>query len=78
MNINAIVPGKDITEEEIIEFCKGKIVSYKKLKTVIFTDKFPVSPVRVASRMMVSLQLRTARSIIVIRDLSAGSVLATF
>jgi len=43
-----VVPKKDaagLTEGEIIEWCKGKIASYKKPRTVIFTDQLPLSPV---------------------------------
>ncbi|MFX0141368.1 MAG: class I adenylate-forming enzyme family protein, partial [Candidatus Hodarchaeota archaeon] len=38
-------PHQDITEEEIIEFCRGKMASYKKPKTIVFAEKFPISPV---------------------------------
>ncbi|MHA1272473.1 MAG: AMP-binding protein [Promethearchaeota archaeon] len=37
--------GMNATEEEIIEFCKGKMAGYKKPKSVIFVDKLPISPV---------------------------------
>ncbi len=37
--------GETATEQEIIEFCKGKIASFKKPRSVIFIDEFPVSPV---------------------------------
>ncbi len=42
-----VVPqkGVDITQETIIEWCKGKIASYKKPRSVIFTSKLPLSPV---------------------------------
>lgn len=43
-----VVPKKgitDLTAGEIIEFCKGKIASYKKPRSVIFTNKLPLSPV---------------------------------
>ncbi|HUX98754.1 MAG TPA: class I adenylate-forming enzyme family protein [Candidatus Deferrimicrobium sp.] len=40
-----LTPGKDIIEEEIIEFCRGKMASYKKPKSVIFVKILPVSPV---------------------------------
>jgi acyl-CoA synthetase (AMP-forming)/AMP-acid ligase II len=35
----------DLTEGEIIEWCKGKIASYKKPRSVVFTDRLPLSPV---------------------------------
>jgi len=34
-----------ITANEIIDWCKGKIAGYKKPKSVLFTNKFPMSPV---------------------------------
>lgn len=43
-----IIPKKgatDITEEEIIEYCRGKMASYKKPKSVVFVKELPVSPV---------------------------------
>ncbi len=43
-----IIPKKgvtDITETEIIEFCRGKMASYKKPKSVLFVKELPVSPV---------------------------------
>ncbi|MHA1378250.1 MAG: class I adenylate-forming enzyme family protein [Candidatus Helarchaeota archaeon] len=40
-----LIPHQDITDIEIIEFCRGKMASYKKPKTVVFAEKFPISPV---------------------------------
>ncbi|MHA1265965.1 MAG: class I adenylate-forming enzyme family protein [Candidatus Helarchaeota archaeon] len=42
-----IVPkkGVEITAGEIIGWCKGKIASYKKPRSVVFTNKLPLSPV---------------------------------
>jgi acyl-CoA synthetase (AMP-forming)/AMP-acid ligase II len=43
-----VVPRKgvlDLTEAEIIEWCRGKIASYKKPRTVVFTKRLPLSPV---------------------------------
>lgn len=37
--------GETLTEEEIQDFCKGKIASFKKPRSIIFTDEFPISPV---------------------------------
>jgi acyl-CoA synthetase (AMP-forming)/AMP-acid ligase II len=37
--------GETATEEEIQDFCKGKIASFKKPRSVIFTEEFPISPV---------------------------------
>jgi acyl-CoA synthetase (AMP-forming)/AMP-acid ligase II len=36
---------KDLTEGEIIEWCKGKMAGYKKPRSVVFTDQLPLSPV---------------------------------
>jgi len=35
----APVPGKSLTEEELIAFCKDNIASYKKPKSVDFVDE---------------------------------------
>jgi acyl-CoA synthetase (AMP-forming)/AMP-acid ligase II len=42
-----VVPkkGETIKEEEIIEFCKDKLASYKKPTSVVFVDALPKSPV---------------------------------
>ena len=37
--------GKDVTAQEIMDFCKGKIAGYKKPRSVVFADEFPISPV---------------------------------
>lgn len=37
-------PGADADEEEIIEYCKGKIASYKKPRKVFFAASLPKSP----------------------------------
>jgi len=40
-----LVPGEDITEEEIIEFCKDKMAGFKRPRSVVFAIEFPISPV---------------------------------
>ncbi len=40
-----IIPKKKVTEQEIIDFCKDKMAGYKKPRSVIFVDEFPISPV---------------------------------
>ncbi len=42
-----VVPRKnvDITEGEIIQWCVGKVAGYKKPRSVVFTNKLPLSPV---------------------------------
>ncbi len=37
--------GKAMTQEEVIQFVEGKIASYKKPRSVVFTQEFPISPV---------------------------------
>ncbi len=40
-----IIPKKKVTEQEILDYCKDKIAGYKKPRSIIFADKFPISPV---------------------------------
>jgi len=43
-----VVPKKgvmELTQGEIIEWCIGKIASYKKPRSVVFTKELPLSPV---------------------------------
>ncbi|MBI9076486.1 MAG: acyl--CoA ligase [Desulfatibacillum sp.] len=37
--------GESVDEQEIIEFCRGKIAGYKIPKSVVFVEEFPLSPV---------------------------------
>ena len=37
--------GESTTEEEIKNFCKGKIAGFKKPRSVIFIEEFPITPV---------------------------------
>jgi acyl-CoA synthetase (AMP-forming)/AMP-acid ligase II len=37
-------PGETLTEEEVIEFCKQRLASYKKPRSVDFTDVLPRNP----------------------------------
>jgi acyl-CoA synthetase (AMP-forming)/AMP-acid ligase II len=46
-SVKAIVvtkPGETLTEEEVIEFCKGHLASYKKPRSVDFIDALPRNP----------------------------------
>jgi len=46
-NVKAIVvtkPGQTLTEEEVIEFCKEHLASYKKPRSVDFIDALPRNP----------------------------------
>jgi acyl-CoA synthetase (AMP-forming)/AMP-acid ligase II len=46
-SVKAIVvpkPGETLTEEEVIEFCKDRLASYKKPKSVDFIDALPRNP----------------------------------
>jgi acyl-CoA synthetase (AMP-forming)/AMP-acid ligase II len=38
-------PGETATPEEIIDFCKDKIASYKKPRQVVFVEGLPISPI---------------------------------
>ena len=38
-------PGKEVTAQEIMDFCKGKMAGYKKPRSVVYADEFPISPV---------------------------------
>ncbi len=47
-SVRAVVqlkPGQSATEEEIIEFCRGKIAGFKKPKSVIFAKDLPITAV---------------------------------
>ncbi len=33
--------GADVTEDELIEHCRERIASYKKPRSVVFTDELP-------------------------------------
>ena len=37
----ALVPGPTVSDEEIIDFCRDHIASYKKPKSVDFVDELP-------------------------------------
>jgi len=46
-SVKAIVvtkPGETLTEEEVIEFCKDRLASYKKPRSVDFIDALPRNP----------------------------------
>jgi acyl-CoA synthetase (AMP-forming)/AMP-acid ligase II len=46
-SVKAIVvtkPGETLTEEEVIEFCKDHLASYKKPRSVDFIDVLPRNP----------------------------------
>ena len=36
-----IQPGKEVSEQELIKFCKKRIASYKKPKSIEFIDELP-------------------------------------
>jgi acyl-CoA synthetase (AMP-forming)/AMP-acid ligase II len=40
----ALKPGESMTEQEVIDFCKAHIASYKKPKSVEFVERLPRSP----------------------------------
>jgi long-chain acyl-CoA synthetase len=37
--------GDTATEQEIIDWCRGKMAGYKKPRTVMFVDELPISAV---------------------------------
>jgi long-chain acyl-CoA synthetase len=39
-------PGKKVTEEELIQFCKDNLANYKVIKAVKFVEEFPHNPNR--------------------------------
>jgi fatty-acyl-CoA synthase len=45
-------PGEKASEEEFIEYCKGKIAPFKVPKTVIFTDSIPRTPTGKAQKFI--------------------------
>jgi len=54
--VRAVVLLKDGTQasaEEIIEFCKDKMAGYKRPKSVLFAESFPISPVGKVLRVKV-------------------------
>jgi long-chain acyl-CoA synthetase len=39
-------PGKKVTEEELIQFCKDNLANYQVIKAVKFVEEFPLNPNR--------------------------------
>jgi acyl-CoA synthetase (AMP-forming)/AMP-acid ligase II len=42
MAVVKLMPGKSVTEQEIINHCKKDLASYKKPRRVAFVDEFPM------------------------------------
>jgi acyl-CoA synthetase (AMP-forming)/AMP-acid ligase II len=40
----ALKEGESLTEQEVIDYCKGHIASFKKPKSVEFVERLPRSP----------------------------------
>jgi len=38
-----VKPGASMTEQEVKDFCKGKIAHYKVPRYVMFVDEFPIT-----------------------------------
>ena len=38
-------PEKEVTAQEIMDYCKGKMAGYKRPRSVRFATEFPISPV---------------------------------
>jgi fatty-acyl-CoA synthase len=34
-------PGVEVTEEDVIDYCRGKLAGYKRPRKVVFTDALP-------------------------------------
>ena len=54
-------PGTEATEEEIIEFCKGKIATYRIPRYVRFVDDWPMSGTKIKKivlREMIASELK--------------------
>ena len=55
-------PGTEATEEEIIEFCKGKIATYRIPRYVRFVDDWPMSGTKIKKivlREMIASELKS-------------------
>ncbi len=46
-------PGQSATEEDIIEWCRGKMVGFKRPKSVLFASELPLNPVGKVQRAAV-------------------------
>jgi fatty-acyl-CoA synthase len=42
-----LVPGQECTEQEIIDFCRGKIASFKIPRHVRFVTEWPMSATKI-------------------------------
>ena len=38
-----IVPGQSLTEKDVIDFCKGKIATFKIPRHVVFVEDYPMT-----------------------------------
>jgi long-chain acyl-CoA synthetase len=38
-----LAPGKEATQDEVMQFMSGEVAAYKKIREVVFTDEIPVS-----------------------------------
>jgi long-chain acyl-CoA synthetase len=55
-------PGEEATEEEFLEFCKGKLVGYKRPRAIEFRDSLPVSVVgKVLRRVLRDEELKKTK-----------------
>jgi len=48
--IITVKAGEKMTEDEVIEFCKEHLASYKKPKSIIFVDALPKNPLGKVSK----------------------------
>jgi acyl-CoA synthetase (AMP-forming)/AMP-acid ligase II len=42
--IVVVMPGEDLSEDELIDWCKGKIGKFKTPKKIEFADELPRTP----------------------------------
>lgn len=58
-----LVPGHEVSEQELIEFCLGRIATYKVPRYVVFVDEWPISGTKIQKfklRERVAAQLKEA------------------
>ena len=42
--VTQLEEGEKATEEEMIDFCRGKMAGYKRPKSVVFAESLPLNP----------------------------------
>ena len=60
--VACVVAKEPCTQEEIIEFCRDKLASYKRPKAVAFFDSFPISNAgKLSKKDLVKILIETAQ-----------------